>query len=55
VPHPNACLTCDDFLTTAEFLPTTASNSNTPRSYRQTRERGNERVVEMNVSRPIEN
>jgi hypothetical protein len=20
-PHPNACLTCDSFLTTAEFLP----------------------------------
>jgi len=20
-PHPNACLTCDNFLTTAEFLP----------------------------------
>ncbi len=20
-PHPNACLTCDNFLTTAQFLP----------------------------------
>jgi hypothetical protein len=20
-PHPNACLTCDNFLTTSEFLP----------------------------------
>jgi hypothetical protein len=25
-PHPNACLTCDSFLTTMEFLPSTATS-----------------------------
>ena len=29
-PHPNACLTCDHFLTTEQFLPSTASSSPRP-------------------------
>ena len=29
-PHPNACLTCDSFLTTVEFLPATATSPGAP-------------------------
>jgi len=31
-PHPNACLTCDSFLTTTEFLPSTVTSSAAPSS-----------------------
>jgi integrase len=48
-PHPNACLTCDNFLTTAEFLPTHVEQLKRTRQLQaDARERGNERIVEMN-------
>lgn len=48
-PHPNACLTCDNFLTTTEFLPIHVEQLERTRQLQaDARERGNERVVEMN-------
>ena len=48
-PHPNACLTCDNFLTTAEFLPVHVEQLDRTRQLQaDAREHGNERLVEMN-------
>ncbi|MCA1699513.1 MAG: site-specific integrase [Actinobacteria bacterium] len=52
-PHPNACLTCDHFLTTAEFLPGHRDQLERTRELIAKAEAaGNERLVEMN--RPVE-
>ncbi len=48
-PHPNACLTCDNFLTTAEFLPMHRDQlERTEQLLAAAHENGNARVVEMN-------
>jgi len=48
-PHPNACLTCDNFLTTAEFLPLHRDQlQRTEQLLAAARENGNARLVEMN-------
>jgi integrase len=48
-PHPNACLTCDSFLTTAEFLPAHRDQlSRTERLIAQAEADGRQRLVEMN-------
>jgi hypothetical protein len=48
-PHPNACLTCDNFLTTGEFLPLHRDQlERTEQLLAAARENGNARLVEMN-------
>jgi integrase len=48
-PHPNACLTCDNFLTTSEFLPLHRDQlERTEQLLAAARENGNARLVEMN-------
>lgn len=48
-PHPNACLTCDNFLTTGEFLPLHRDQLvRTEQLIAAARENGNARLVEMN-------
>ena len=48
-PHPNACLTCDSFLTTAEFLPQHREQlTRTERLITQAEADGRRRLVEMN-------
>ena len=48
-PHPNACLTCDNFLTTAEFLPAHREQlQRTERLIASAQASGAERLVEMN-------
>lgn len=52
-PHPNACLSCDHFLTTTEFLPIHRDQLDRTRSLlADARERGQQRLVEMNE--PVE-
>jgi hypothetical protein len=51
-PHPNACLTCDNFVTTAEFLPQNRLQLDRTRELIATaRAAGSERLVEM--SEPV--
>ncbi len=48
-PHPNACLTCDNFLTTVEFLPLHRDQlERTEQLIAAAQENGNVRLVEMN-------
>ncbi|MCA1697454.1 MAG: site-specific integrase [Actinobacteria bacterium] len=48
-PHPNACLTCDHFLTTEQFLPVhLAQLTETDKLIAQARAEGSERKLEMN-------
>ncbi len=48
-PHPNACLTCDSFLTTAEFLPQHREQlTRTERLIAEAQADGRHRLVEMN-------
>jgi hypothetical protein len=48
-PHPNACLTCDSFLTTAEFLPQHREQlTRTERLIAEAQADGHHRLVEMN-------
>ena len=48
-PHPNACLTCDSFLTTAEFLPAHRDQlTRTEQLIAQAHADGRQRLVEMN-------
>jgi hypothetical protein len=48
-PHPNVCLTCDNFLTTGEFLPLHRDQlGRTEQLLAAAREYGNARLVEMN-------
>ena len=48
-PHPNACLTCDSFLTTAEFLPQHRDQlTRTEQLIAQAEADGRRRLVEMN-------
>ncbi len=48
-PHPNACLTCDNFLTTAEFLPLHRDQlERTEQLIAGAEQNGNARLVEMN-------
>ena len=48
-PHPNACLTCDHFLTTEQFLPVHREQlAETERLIAQAEEQGSERKREMN-------
>jgi integrase len=48
-PHPNACLTCDSFLTTAEFLPAHRDQlARTERLIAQAQADGRQRLVDMN-------
>jgi hypothetical protein len=48
-PHPNACLTCDYFLTTGEFLPVHRDQlTETERLIAQAEAEGSEREREMN-------
>jgi len=48
-PHPNACLTCDSFLTTAEFLPAHRDQlARTERLTADAKADGHQRLVEMN-------
>jgi integrase len=52
-PHPNACLTCDHFLTTPEFLAVHGEQLGRTRELLATaRERGQQRLIDMNE--PIE-
>ena len=52
-PHPNACLTCDHFLTTPEFLAVHREQLGRTRELLTTaRERGQQRLIDMNE--PIE-
>jgi integrase len=49
-PHPNACLTCDHFLTTEEFLPLHREQlERTERLLADAKRNGNQRLVEMNT------
>jgi RNA polymerase sigma factor (sigma-70 family) len=49
-PHPNACLTCDHFLTTEEFLPLHRDQlERTERLLADAEAGGNQRLVEMNT------
>jgi integrase len=49
-PHPNACLTCDNFLTTEEFLPLHRDQlERTERLLADAEAGGNQRLVEMNT------
>jgi integrase len=48
-PHPNACLTCDSFLTTAEFLPQHRDQlTRTEQLITQAQVDGRQRLVDMN-------
>jgi len=48
-PHPNACLTCDNFLTTSEFLPLHRDQlERTEQLIAAAQHNGNARLVEMN-------
>jgi len=48
-PHPNACLTCDSFLTTAEFLPQHREQlTRTQQLIAQAEADGRQRLVDMN-------
>jgi hypothetical protein len=48
-PHPNACLTCDSFLTTAEFLPAHRDQLHrTEQLIAQAQADGRQRLVEIN-------
>lgn len=48
-PHPNACLTCDSFLTTAEFLPAHRDQlTRTEQLIAQAETDGRQRLVDMN-------
>jgi integrase len=48
-PHPNACLTCDNFLTTEEFLPLHRDQlDRTERLVAEAEASGSDRLVEMN-------
>jgi len=48
-PHPNACLTCDHFLTTEQFLPVHLEQlSATDRMIAEAEAQGSERKREMN-------
>src|SRR5919109_253038 len=48
-PHPNACLTCDSFLTTTEFLPADRDQlTRTEQLIAQAETEGRQRLVEMN-------
>jgi hypothetical protein len=48
-PHPNACLTCDSFLTTSEFLPQHREQlTRTEQLINQAQADGRQRLVEMN-------
>jgi len=50
-PHPNACLTCDHFLTTKEFLPVHLEQlTQTDRMIAEATVQGSERKREMNES-----
>jgi site-specific recombinase XerD len=52
-PHPNACLSCDHFLTSPEFLPVHREQLERTRTLLgEARERGQQRLVEMNE--PVE-
>lgn len=52
-PHPNACLTCDQFLTTPEFLPQHRDQLERTRTLiASARERGRQRLVAINE--PVE-
>jgi len=52
-PHPNACLTCDHFLTTAEFLPLHRDQLQRTRELlASARQEGRQRLVAMNE--PVE-
>jgi integrase len=49
-PHPNACLTCDHFLTTEEFLPLHRDQlERTEQLLADAERNGNQRLVEMNT------
>jgi hypothetical protein len=49
-PHPNACLTCPSFLTTAEFLPQHQEQlDRTDQLIAQAEADGRQRLVEMNT------
>jgi hypothetical protein len=49
-PHPNACLTCPSFLTTAEFLPQHQEQlDRTDRLIAEAEADGRQRLVEMNT------
>jgi hypothetical protein len=49
-PHPNACLTCDNFLTTAEFLPQHREQlKRTDELIGRAEAAGRTRLVEMNA------
>jgi hypothetical protein len=49
-PHPNACLTCDHFLTTEEFLPLHHDQlERTEQLLAEAERNGNQRLVEMNT------
>jgi len=48
-PHPNACLTCDNFLTTSAFLPLHRDQlERTEQLIATAQHNGNARLVEMN-------
>jgi Family of unknown function (DUF6262) len=48
-PHPNACLTCDSFLTTVEFLPQHRDQlTRTEQLIAQAQADGRQRLVDMN-------
>jgi hypothetical protein len=48
-PHPNACLTCDSFLTTVEFLPAHRDQlTRTEQLIADAERDGRQRLVEMN-------
>ena len=48
-PHPNACLTCDSFLTTAEFLPAHRDQlTRTEQLIAEAEADGRQRLVEIN-------
>jgi hypothetical protein len=48
-PHPNACLTCDSFLTTSEFLDQHRDQlTRTEQLIAQAEADGRRRIVEMN-------
>jgi integrase/recombinase XerD len=48
-PHPNACLTCDHFLTTEQFLPVHREQlAETDRLIAEAEAQGSERKREMN-------
>ncbi|MGH2874276.1 MAG: hypothetical protein ACRDL5_17675, partial [Solirubrobacteraceae bacterium] len=50
-PHPNACLTCDHFLTSEEFLPVhRAQLVETEQLIAEAQAQGSERKREMNES-----